>query len=392
MTAHLLLRAALTARHMAVLLSLRALPIAVYAVLARATVPHRRVWAASAYLALPIFACALGAGQAIAFVILGSFYYLVVSLGMNQVSNLLRAGRLTRAGAFVVIAFAYLLLPGVVLPGLAIAYFLVVGWELTLSGYSYCAETSRPGARPAPLAECFFFLLVNPTLAYTVRGTAVNPTSGADGWGRPAAGVALIAANVALLVPLGGDLAARGTTAALLACGLVRFVSFYAAHSGLASIQIGLLRRAGWSLPERYEYPLFAASPMDFWRRWNTYVRVWLEAYVFLPIARRAARALPRRFGWVGQVGAVMATLIASGLLHDLYVFAGHQAWGGLKMTRLFVAACVLTGLWHLVTGSSRRVLARFAVRRTPFFDVAARLSGRLALGASIVGAAITWG
>jgi hypothetical protein len=52
--------------------------------------------------------------------------------------------------------------------------FLVAGWDLALSGYSYCIEVARTGRRP-PLGDCLLFMLVNPVLVYSERGTEAKP-------------------------------------------------------------------------------------------------------------------------------------------------------------------------------------------------------------------------
>jgi len=185
-------------------------------------------------------------------------------------------------------------------------------------------------------------------------------------------------------------LAGLPTAAALtwFAYGVGRFFAGYAAHSGLASIHIGLMRQAGWTVPERYQYPFLATSPMDFWRRWNTYIRAWLEAYVFLPLARRAARATPRRSA---QVIAAFVTLLVSGLIHDALVFAGRQTVT-YHMSELFLAAGALLVVWRLAAFLSGAIRVRLSIHHTTQFDLVTRLSSRLALTGAVVAAAIVWG
>jgi D-alanyl-lipoteichoic acid acyltransferase DltB (MBOAT superfamily) len=153
--------------------------------------------------------------------------------------------------------------------------------------------------------------------------------------------------------------------------GLLRLVSEYAAHSGLAHVQIGLMRSIGWSVPERYLYPLFASSPSDFWRRWNVYVRTWLDAYVFFPSAARIRRAIGRRAA--GPL-AVVVTLIASGLLHDVFVLgASHVVT--LKYTTLFAAGAAVIVSWGALQrrlGSALQDLEQGAQRA---LGVAARVA-----------------
>jgi hypothetical protein len=292
--------------------------------------------------------------------------------------------------------FVYLLVPGLLLPQTAILLFLVVGWELALSAYSYCVETTRPGSRVAPLSECLFFLLVNPTVVYIARGKAVGRAEGSGALWRAAGGAAILFANEAALRPvlfrlrMGGDKPAAflGATAMLIAYGVLRVCSEYAAHSGLASLQIGLMRQAGWIVPERYRFPLLATSPFDFWRRWNTYVRVWLEAYVFLPLSRHMAGVVPQ---YLGLPVAVLATLGASGLLHDAFQFAGRQSLSETR-TAMFLAAGILLVLWRLAASIGALVRRRLARSQGKLWDLVEALSSRLVLGGFLVATAIVWG
>jgi MBOAT membrane-bound O-acyltransferase family protein len=379
-------------RHMAVLLSLRLLPFAVYGAFASAS-PLRRLVVVMAYATVPSLACRLGARVTIELIGLGSLYYLLVSMGIYRLSAFMAAHRMA---AFIFLFAVLLLLPGFALPGVAIFAFMVVGWELLLSSYSYCVETSRAGTPQPTLKDCLFFLLVNPTLVYTARGTAVEGPSGLGGLARAGAGAALMFVNVALLRPL--TLSMRSATAlrwlpagsvpALLAYGVGHFFTFYWAHAGLASIHIGLMRQAGFLVPERYRFPLAARSPVEFWRRWNTYVRVWLEAYVFLP----AARHLARRSARTGPACAAIVTLIASGLLHDAYVFAGWQTFASFRRTQVFVGACALLGAWRLAQMLSKQISSRLGAWQLKSFDLFARVSARAGILAAVAGAAIKWG
>jgi hypothetical protein len=385
---------------MAVLLSMRLLPFAAYAVLTSAVL-LRRVSVVAAYLMLPVLACSFGAAPAILFIVGGSIYYLLISLGVNRLSGLIAAGSLTRGAALMVIFFAYVLLPGVALPGIAMHTFLVLGCELALSCYSYCVETSRQGATTASLSDCLFFLFVNPTIAYRVRGSEVATPGGFTGLWRAAAGGAVMFLNAAALRPFavyvrdGRAFAWLPASASvtLLLYGVLRFSTVYAAHSGLASIHVGLMRQIGWAVPERYRYPFLATSPMDFWRRWNTYVRVWLEAYVFFPLARNIARTKTRHRA--GQAAAAVATLLASGLIHDAFVFAGRQRLADLKTeTQFFLAAGLLLAAWRLVAILSKIIRARLDPNqtRTGQFELLSRLSARLSIIGAVIAAALRWG
>ncbi len=384
--------------HICVIMLLRLLPFATSVVVSARTVPRDRAAIVGLYGLVIAGAYATGQLWRLPWVALVWVYYLVASVGVHRLSGFMVEGLLTRGAAFVVLVGIYLLLPGLLFSGLAISAFLVVGWGLTMSSYSYCAETSRPGTATPSLADCLFFLLVNPTLHYGQRGTNVRESpvgSRYGGLGRAMVGVGVVLLGAGVLRPLSNFIGA-GPGAALLPAGVglasygfVRLLLEYAAHSGLASIQIGFTRFLGWRVPERYNYPLAATSPMDFWRRWNIYVRVWLEAYVFLPLARRCARAnLSRK---VYPAAAAVATLIASGLLHDAYVFAGRQVLV-TTFLELFLVAGALLIVWRYMGRLGTAIAVSLGARARAQIEIVANLTGRAVVLLSLVGAAVTWG
>jgi hypothetical protein len=383
-------------RQTAAILSLRLLPFAVYALAApRWTLARRLSWAV-VYLATAGLAWWLGASSTLVVIAGAAAYYLVASVGLSRLGRWLSSGELSRPGMFAVGFFVCLVLPGALLPGIGMTVYLVVGWDLMLSSYSYNVETSFEGARRPPLVEALFFLLVNPTLVYTVRGKRVSDGGGLSGLGRAAGGALLVLGNIAVTEAVVGYLRQRRASTSspvelmLLgaAFGGARFLELYGAHSALASLQIGLMRHIGWTVPERYRYPAAATSPMDFWRRWNTYVRIWLEAYVFLPLARRIARTTHRRWG---AVAAAAATLVASGLLHVAFVFAGRQSFAGTSLN-LFVAAGIAIAAWELTGGVVRAVRGGLDGREGRWFDLVTRVTGRACMAAVLIGAALAWG
>jgi hypothetical protein len=269
--------------------------------------------------------------------------------------------------------------------------------ELSLSSYSYCVETSRGRAPVATLGDCLFFLFVNPTVLYTVRGGPASSRTASVGWVRLAAGIATMFINVAALRPLAHQLRSdlpsaitAGASVSVAVYGMTTALTIYAAHSGLASIQLGLMRVIGWTVPERYCYPLLSKSPIDFWRRWNTYVRMWLEAYVYLPMAR-AGRKKGRR--WLGPVGAAVTTLAASGALHGAVTFAGRQIIGDLEgEMAFFLGAGLILAAWRIVSLAGNAFRAKLRPIQAKVFDVVAHAMARAGIVAAMLAGAIAWG
>ena len=313
----------------------RAAPIAGYAVLARA-VRVRDKCAAALALAFLGYAADMEV-QALEGMALAYAYFVVVSLALPALARGVRAGALTNGGAFAVLALAFLAVPAVAWPDAAKAMTLVVGWDLVLSGYSLCIEAAKAESAP-PIGECLFFLLVNPALVYTLRGRRLGPPRlDPRGAGRALAGLGVLLVVCALLVPRYE--AAGAGPAGGVARGALRFLVEYGRQSAVASFQIGLMRQVGYEIPERFRWPILATSPLEFWRRWNTYVGQWMLRYVFWPLCVRLRRSsVPT--GWVSALG-ILLTFTAVGALHDVYTYAGDFTIE-TRMTQLFAANGVL--------------------------------------------------
>lgn len=251
---------------------------------------------------------------------------------------------------------------------------LLLGWDAMLSAYSYCVTQKKT----THVLEYLFFVFVNPVLVYPHRGTAVAPVGlNARGLLRVALGALVMfgaqwVSGLDALTPTGPRLPLGLDPVA----GGVRLVRLYAAHSGLASIQIGLVRQLGLRVPERYDYPLLASSPSDFWQRWNTYVGNWARVYVFVPFARRLRKWTFGR-GTLGAALALFAAFASMGLLHDLNV---SLAYGGVHYfgTEWFVLNACIVVTWDLLARLFERnapLHRRVFVARALFLTLAATVA-----------------
>lgn len=286
------------------------------------------------------------------FVALAYSYVVAVNSGLAFITATLSACRFARAVAFAFVSLAYFLIPARLGPSAFRVAIIVLGWDAMLKGYSYASEKFRVDA-PGSYTDLSFFMLVDPSLCFTERarrGTDVSP---------PIRSVGRIVLGVSAMVS-GGTLrfvgaATHGTTIAAslgasraLLAGLLAFLWIYALHSGLASIQIGTMRLLGFAVAERYNYPLAANAPADFWRRWNVYVGHWFRKYVFNPIAIEAAR---RRGGVdlaLTTAMAVLVTFTAVGIAHDTQTFAEVGAFS-LRSTVIFLAVGAVLVLWEVM-------------------------------------------
>lgn len=317
-----------------VLVAYRALPFVACVFFSSGVSARGKGIAAVLLVVLTAGAWALGANieEVVVRAPIALLYFALLGLGVYEVAPFLARGILGEGGLFVVLATACVLLPALVVGRPLATATVLLGWNVLLSAHSYAVDTADERARPSRSA-CLFFLVVNPTLVWAERGRR-SQSAGlyAKGVLRIAAGAATWLLQDALdlavkrpnLLGAGVDVGATFGAAyrSFLVYGAARAASLYFAHSGLASIQIGLCRLLGYEVPERYRYPFLAKSPEDFWRRWNIWIGAWAKRYLFFPAAlslRRRWRKLPLD---LGKAAAVLVTFAGIGLLHEFVAYA----------------------------------------------------------------------
>ena len=131
----------------------------------------------------------------------------------------------------------------------------------------------------------------------------------------------LIADHLGRLVQLSFDNLERAGSAdiwlAVFAFGLQLYLDF----SGYVDIARGSAIFLGFNLPQNFNFPYFAASIADFWRRWHITLGAWLRNYLYFPLGG-SRRGIPRTC-----LNLVIVMLIA-GIWHgDNW---GFLIWGGL--------------------------------------------------------------
>lgn len=366
-------------------LALRLAPLLCYMVGARRMSTRSRLGAA---LSLAAAACLASHYQVERYLVvsaLGLIYYVACSIVTHWAAGFWpRESSGMRVVLFFWCVVAYLLLPTLAFHEAARATFLILGWDLALKSYSYCVER-RP--TEGSWSNCLNFMLVSPLLVYQARPVpAGRPRIDPRMLARCGLGLSAMLLAALFLRPLYSALHPRSGQLELglstwLAFGVVRVLAEYASHSGLAHIQIGWLAQLGVSLPERYRFPLAARDPLDFWRRWNTYVGSWLWRYVFVPSARRAARARGMRANWA----AWAITMLASGALHDGYVLlkSGTTDLLYFKFFALMLLSIVAVDL-------SKRVRPDATATRNT--TLAWSIAARASVGLTLVGGAALWG
>jgi hypothetical protein len=300
----------------------RVLPFVVYAAFKarRMLVSLGVLLVVSALLVAATLAIPGPSGPRLCILAMALAYHAALTASLHVFALSSRGGALAKAVLFCVLFVLCIVVPAKALP-LASASLVVIiahGFELTLAAYSYCvALWAKPaGAR---MERAFFFMLVTPEIVYPLRGSACPPQP-VRGLGRALIGAAIMAAALAFreitgFVPPSLHLASWKIG---LAAGGLGFALLYANHSALAHLQIGLCRMVGYAAPERYALPFAAATPGQFWMRWNRYFGLWLRCYVYTPLVRmlhgRGARA--------GRVAlATIGSFFLLGVFHDLYWF-----------------------------------------------------------------------
>ncbi len=92
--------------------------------------------------------------------------------------------------------------------------------------------------------------------------------------------------------------------------GVLAFAfQIYGDFSGYTDIARGSARLLGIRLNLNFNFPYFAASPSDFWRRWHITLSVWFRDYVYIPLGGNRHGALKTfRNLWI--------TMLLAGLWH----------------------------------------------------------------------------
>src|SRR6267143_1901501 len=54
--------------------------------------------------------------------------------------------------------------------------------------------------------------------------------------------------------------------------------------SGYSDMAIGFARLMGITVPENFNWPYLARSPIEFWNRWHISLSTWIRDYVYIPL------------------------------------------------------------------------------------------------------------
>jgi hypothetical protein len=153
-------------RALLAILAFRLFPFAAYVTLTQSYSWLIRCAAVLGYLALSVLAGKMGA-QPLTWLLLAYGYCSFAGWVTFELAPFVRS----RAAWFVAVTVLFWALPLLVVRPTPMV-FLVVGWEATLSAYSYGVDAGRNADRS--LRSLLFFLLVNPALVYRNSGRRVS--------------------------------------------------------------------------------------------------------------------------------------------------------------------------------------------------------------------------
>ena len=104
-------------------------------------------------------------------------------------------------------------------------------------------------------------------------------------------------------------------------------IQLYCDFSGYSDIAIGAALILGFKVPQNFNFPFFATSPAEFWRRWHISLSTWVRDYVFLPMVLSNKKSKLRIFSslfttlfLIGIWHGAGWNFVIFGIIHGLYV------------------------------------------------------------------------
>ena len=104
-------------------------------------------------------------------------------------------------------------------------------------------------------------------------------------------------------------------------------IQLYCDFSGYTDIAIGAALILGFKVPQNFNFPFFATSPAEFWRRWHISLSTWVKDYVFLPMVINNKKSRLRIFFslfttlfLIGIWHGAGWNFVIFGIIHGLYV------------------------------------------------------------------------
>lgn len=137
---------------------------------------------------------------------------------------------------------------------------------------------------------------------------------------------------------------AEAHAGALAVAAILYSFQIYCDFSGYASMAIGCGRMLGIRLMDNFNFPYFATSIKDFWRRWHISLTSWFTEYVYISLGGNRVS----RLRWVLNIAAVF---LLSGVWHGATL--SFVIWGAIHglmyLTEHFLGLRNKWGLYRVV-------------------------------------------
>ena len=88
-------------------------------------------------------------------------------------------------------------------------------------------------------------------------------------------------------------------------------IQVYADFSGYSDMAIGISKLLGFKVMKNFDYPFFAQSIPEYWRKWHISLTSWLTEYIFTPLSISF-----RDYNKLGLILAIIINFVLCGIWH----------------------------------------------------------------------------
>lgn len=251
---------------------------------------------------------------------------------------------------------------------LGISFYTFQSMSYTIDVYRREVKPTRNFIKFAAFVTMFPQLVAGPIVRYRevaaqLRDRMITLKDFSTGLNRFIIGLGkkvLIANTVALPVDKIFALPAQDLTSGLAWLAVICYtLQIYFDFSGYSDMAIGLGQMLGFTFPENFNYPYFAKSIQEFWRRWHITLSNWFRDYLYIPLG--GGRSSPARvyfnlvvvFFLCGLWHGASWVFVVWGLYHGLFLVSerlGLKIWLDRQwpvLRHIYVIAVVMGG-WVL--------------------------------------------
>lgn len=133
-------------------------------------------------------------------------------------------------------------------------------------------------------------------------------------------------------------------------------LQIYCDFSGYTDIARGCGRIFGFELMENFNFPYFARSIQDFWRRWHISLTTWFRDYLYVPLGGNQVKPVRWRvniltvFLLSGLWHGANWTFLCWGAMHGLFYLFGRTTAGvRLQLRKLVGLGEPFLGVWQVL-------------------------------------------